>query len=142
MKKLLILSCGRRKRPNKGIIRAIDRYDGGWHRVVRKRVFSDDRIDDIDVVILSGRYGLISADYLIPYYEEQEPHRRLREKREEIHRSLRKLIETENYGEIYLLMGSEFKGVVDGAIPKSVDVVFCNGGYGEKMSHFIEWLHR
>ncbi|MGQ9706746.1 MAG: hypothetical protein ACUVWP_07085 [bacterium] len=139
----MILFCSRKKKKDKTPLLAIERYDGGWIRLVRKNVLSDrDNIKDIDVYILSGRYGLIQIDYSIPYYEEREPHRRLLEKKEEVIEKIKILFENERYSEVYLLMGRIFKEVAVKGIPEGVKVIFCNGGYGDKMHDFLRWLKK
>lgn len=141
MKRLLIVSCSRKKRKTEVFLPAIERYDGGWIRLIRKHILSDkDILKNLDVYILSGRYGLIPIDYPVPYYNEPRPHKRIIEKADEVKEEIKFLFERNKYDEVYLLMGRLFKEVTVKGIPEGVKVVFCNGGYGDKMHDFIRWL--
>ena len=68
--RLLILSCSQRKRPTKGKLPALKRYDGPAFRVMNKfmRVCPSE-VHLPDVYILSAKFGLISADQPIPSYD-------------------------------------------------------------------------
>jgi len=119
---------------------AIERYDGGWQRLIRKHLLSKDIIKGLDIYILSGRYGLIPIDYPTPYYDERKPHNHLMEMKDEVKIMVRNLFEQGKYNEVYLLMGRIFRDVAVQGIPEGVKVVFCGGGYGDKMHDFIKWL--
>ena len=69
MNRLLILSCSQRKRPDPGLLPAIERYDGPAFRVLRKYRRSKDARLPLTLV-LSARYGLIQADQLLPGYDQ------------------------------------------------------------------------
>jgi len=60
VKRLLILSCSQRKRPDPGLLPAIERYDGPVFQVVRRYLREQPAgSKQLDVFILSARYGLI-----------------------------------------------------------------------------------
>src|SRR5436305_9818413 len=65
---LVILGCSQRKKYTPQPIPAIDRYDGPVFRVLRKhaREVPETRPD---AYILSGRFGLIPGESLIPSYD-------------------------------------------------------------------------
>jgi hypothetical protein len=68
MKRLLVLACTSRKRPDAGLLPAIQRYDGPSFRVLRKyrRSIAD---EGLNVVILSAEFGLIGDHEQIPDYD-------------------------------------------------------------------------
>ncbi len=68
LSKLLLLACSQRKRFDSGVLPAIDRYDGPIFRLLR-RYFQQNLLPLVDTKILSAKYGLISADHLLPYYD-------------------------------------------------------------------------
>ena len=57
---MLILACSRRKRPDDGLLPAIERYDGPAFRVLR-RYLRERPAGAPDVFILSAEHGLIGA---------------------------------------------------------------------------------
>ncbi len=59
--RLLILSCSRRKRLDKDLLPAVERYDGPAFRVLR-RFLREMPFEAPDVPILSAEYGLIPHD--------------------------------------------------------------------------------
>ena len=70
-KYLLLTSCSKRKRQlnNKP---AIEVYDGPLFKAIRKHF--DTTLPQVDIYILSSKYGLISSDTLInPYDQEMTP---------------------------------------------------------------------
>lgn len=79
MRYLLILACSRRKRAG-GIMPAWQRYDGPVWQSLRQRLadlpraalaFSGDGANQLDVLVLSARFGLIGAWTPIPDYDQR-----------------------------------------------------------------------
>jgi len=68
-RRLLILSCSKRKQADPSPLPAIDRYDGPRFRVLRKylRHHAD---DGLDVLILSARFGIIRSERMIDDYDQ------------------------------------------------------------------------
>src|SRR5215475_9884935 len=68
--RLLILSCSQRKRPDRILLPALERYDGPVFRMLRKFLRScSARESHPEVYILSVRFGLIPAHQPISYYD-------------------------------------------------------------------------
>jgi hypothetical protein len=68
-RRLLVLACSMRKSSKPESIPAIERYDGVMFRVLKRLQFLGKFPTDVDVVILSAKYGLISHDTPIPDYD-------------------------------------------------------------------------
>ena len=66
--RLLILACSQRKRPDKGLLPAVERYDGPAFRVLR-RFLRHSPSKAPDVLILSAEHGLIPHDLPIAAYD-------------------------------------------------------------------------
>jgi hypothetical protein len=58
---LLILGCSQRKRPDSGLLPAIERYDGVNFRILQKAKREEYLPENLDILILSAKYGLIEA---------------------------------------------------------------------------------
>ena len=58
--RLLILSCSQRKRPNRVLLPALERYDGPVFRMLRKFLRScPARESHLEIYILSAQFGLL-----------------------------------------------------------------------------------
>lgn len=68
-RKLLLLACSNRKIRSKGLMPAIERYDGVNYRVIHKLQREGRFPKNVDVKILSAKFGLIDAQTPIPYCE-------------------------------------------------------------------------
>ena len=66
---LLIVACSQRKRSDPGLLPAIERYDGVNFRVLRKARREGYWPENLDVLILSAKYGLLKPDTLIEDYD-------------------------------------------------------------------------
>lgn len=69
--RFLILGCGKTKRPDSGLMPAIERYNGPTHRIVRNYLRANPG-DDLRIWTLSSTYwaaGFLPADTPIPYYD-------------------------------------------------------------------------
>jgi len=77
-KYLLILPCSKRKKPVSKA-QALELYDGPFYRVVRKA-----KPQNLDILILSAKYGLISSNESISYYDQMMTAERAEELASEI----------------------------------------------------------
>jgi len=66
---LLIISCSGRKDKTEGRISAIDRYDGVYYKVIKKLRREDKLPENLDIVIISAKYGFLKPDDLIENYD-------------------------------------------------------------------------
>jgi len=66
----LLLACSKRKRPAVGCVPALELYDGGAYRVVRKLRREQGLPANLHILILSARYGLLRAEDLIENYDQ------------------------------------------------------------------------
>jgi hypothetical protein len=87
MRRVLILSCSERKRPDFELLPAIERYDGPTFRVLR-RYLIDLPLDPPEVHILSAEFGLIPVYQPIPNYDRRMTTMRARQLRTSVQRSL------------------------------------------------------
>jgi len=69
-RRLLILSCSRKKKTTYQSLPALERYDGPSFRVVRKFINEcPAEARSLDIRILSAKFGLIRADQPIAWYD-------------------------------------------------------------------------
>lgn len=141
--KLLIISCSSRKIDGKANS-AIQVYDGPLYRALRKRI---DQIntDHVQLLILSAKYGLISAQTIIESYEQKITAERARQLNMDVLNSLQKVINNGNYTNIFVNLGSAYSPAIrgiEGIIPSWVVIEYASGGIGERTSQTIKWLER
>jgi len=113
-KYLLILSCSKIKKKSSNIP-AIDLYDGPFYRVIRKN-----KPKNLDIMILSAKYGLIRHDEKISHYEQIMTPNRARELASNVSAKLKKELKKDydyiaiNLGKTYTLALEKSKEVLDG----------------------------
>lgn len=65
-RKLLIVSCSADKCPDPGDMEAFDRYTGDMFKTIKKQGIPE---ENVDLAIMSAKYGLIRRDTKIPHYD-------------------------------------------------------------------------
>lgn len=80
MPRLLILACGATKRLDPEPVPAVERYTGPNYTTLQKflREHPEQR-DQLSVLIISAKFGLIRGSTLIPHYDQRMDARRARE---------------------------------------------------------------
>lgn len=66
---LLIVMCSKRKRSAPDLLPALERYDGIFFRILRKARREGHWPDNLDILILSAKYGLLELDTAIENYD-------------------------------------------------------------------------
>ena len=61
---LLIISCSQRKVETSEPLPALERYDGPTYRTLRKAMHEGRIPKNLDVLIISAKYGLIGSDII------------------------------------------------------------------------------
>jgi hypothetical protein len=139
MKRLLLLSCSKRKLGAPGLLAASDRYDGPAFRILRSfRNMNPDA--DLSTWVLSAEYGLISEHETIPLYNRRMSRARAAEIRDLIASRLSRLLSSDQIDDAMLCLGREYRAAVSSScMPEHVK--FASGGYGQMLSQLHDWLH-
>lgn len=141
MTRLLIIACSARKRPDAGLLPAIDRYEGPWYRTLRKfRRAYPGRMPD--VWILSGEFGLIPGWTPIPDYNRMMTPQRALALRDQIGAALQRAINPDT-DDVLICAGKVY---VDAILAHhrnlpAQSIRVAPGGIGTKMGHLKRWLH-
>lgn len=134
MPSLLVQSCSATKNQVTEPTRALDVYDGYFFRIIKKAKREGAFDSDIDICILSAKYGIIDAEDAIKTYDQRMTPSRAEELRESVTDDIRKRVEEKEYGEVVLNLGKDYLRAVDG-LPGRCDVDISTvqgGGIGEK----------
>ncbi len=142
-RRLLLLSCSRRKCRTRKPLPAIERYDGPAFRVLR-RYLRQHPSTRPDVLILSAKWGLIPGDTLLTIYNRELTVSRARELRSVITIRLREILESRCYTELFISMSDEYSKVIveqNLFIDTGITIYNARGGRGRKLSELYDWLH-
>jgi hypothetical protein len=139
------MACSKAKSTNPNLLPAIERYDGPYFRVLR-RFFREvpSGKDDIKVLVLSARYGLISGECPIPNYDHIMTTARAVELRPQVLDSLINQITHDYWAEIFVLMSAKYHEVIKGFednLPSSTRIICVKGAQGVKARQLKDWLH-
>ncbi len=133
---LLILPCSKQKKELYGV-RALELYDGPFYRVIRKN-----KPKNLDILILSAKYGLISSEDSISYYDQIMTNERAEELSNKIILRLDEKLKDKCYNNIFINLGKTYMLALKGS--KSVldeyNVYHASGQIGERLHQLKNWL--
>jgi hypothetical protein len=137
LKKLLILGCSKLKRLDSGP--ALDIYDGPAFRLLRKR--KPLLTCDIDVLIVSARYGLISATEPIERYDETLSTKRAQSLAPRVQEQVRVLV-SGPYDSALIAAPSAYVNLLPlGTLrQESATLAVCSNSQGRSLAFLLEWL--
>ena len=96
---------------------------------------------NVDVKIISAKYGLINANTLIEYYDQRMTTQRANELKPLIQKSLGADFRQNEYTEVYIDLGKDYLITISGVeIPASITQLTAYGRIGERLSRLKEWL--
>jgi hypothetical protein len=139
----LLLSCSQRKRFDEGVLPAIDRYDGPAYRVLRRYLKQDSSLP-VDVRILSAEYGLIRADYFLPYYDRWMTKAQSKRLHHQVITELETVLNSKTYTNLLICLGRDYLEAIYGyesIISGGLTVQVAMGGLGRKLSILHDWLY-
>lgn len=115
---LLIISCSKTKnnklRDNKEVkLPALKGYDGKIFLTLRKAL-REGLGHNVDVLIISAKYGLLRATDEISYYEERMTKQKAYELRDSVLSKLINHISGQNYRKIFVMMGRDYLEAISG----------------------------
>lgn len=137
-KYLLILPCSKQKKKLYGAC-ALELYDGPSYRIVRKN-----QPKNLDILILSAKYGLINSDNLISHYDQIMTPNRAEELANEIMVKLERTFRNEDYDEVFINLGKKYMLALDESknILDENNVNWANGQIGERLHQLKTWLQK
>ena len=136
-KYLLILPCSKRKK-NLPMAEAIELYDGPFYQIFRKH-----KRANIDVLILSAKYGLIEGtDIILPYDLRMTPEI-ARNKKKDVQCKLKHHLESNKYHKVLINLGKSYRIVIedcDFQVDHNLSPEFLEGPIGIRNSGLKKWL--
>jgi hypothetical protein len=145
MNKQIILSCSKKKTLTKGLIPAIERYDGAAFRLIRRYIRVSG--NPLDIFILSGKFGLIPHTQRIPYYDSKLTLTKACKMRNKIHSQAKQLFLTDSNGKeknYFINLGQiyqhAFVKILDD-LSVQAQVISVTGSSGNRLSKMHDWLY-
>ena len=147
---LLIISCSQRKVSTPGLIPAIDLYDGPTYRTLRQFWPDGHPPLNLDVVIISAKYGLLRCQQLIENYDQRMTMERAEKLRPEVQARLKALIQDKRecpfslgaYDQVFINLGKTYMQTLEGFHWGLLSTLEASGGIGQKTSQMKAWLER
>ena len=138
---LLILGCSQKKDPSPHPVKALDRYDGVNFKVIKK--FRRDRKlpENLDIIIISAKYGFLKSDEKIDDYNQRMTKERAQELHPIIIHELKEFTSNRQYKEIFINLGKDYMPAIKGIENlTNCPILYAQGRIGEKMSALKKWL--
>jgi len=134
---LLLFACSQRKRTDDGLLPAIERYDGVNFRVLQKAKREKYLPENLDVLIISAKYGLIEARTPIENYDLKMTKQRAAELQVQVSKDLDKYLSKMSYDKIFINLGKTYLTVIasSGKISRlNGKIIYATGRIGQKMA--------
>ena len=142
-KHLLIISCSDSKNPHPGLLPAMERYTGAWYGVINRLKREGRFPDNLDILIISAKYGLISSNEKIENYDQKMNSSRARELRESTINRLKDILSEKRYKSILINLGSMYMEAIYGferIIPDYTKVIVLEGTIGPRKRDLRSWI--
>lgn len=141
MKSLLLIACSRRKLRAKNLLPALQRYDGGSYRVIRKAQREGAIRPNLDIRIISAKFGLIDDARPIPYYQQRITKKRAAELQSEVCYALNQTLSQNDYEEIYVDVGIDYLLILRKMrFQNKIAPIIATGRIGERLARLKQWL--
>lgn len=140
---LLILACSQRKRTDATPLPAIERYTGVNFQVLHKARREGYLPENLDILILSAKYGLIEASTPIDYYALKMTRLWAKELQTDVCQKLDLMLSKTTYAEIFINLGKTYLTTINSSamLPQLEQrVIYAEGGIGQKMAQMKNWL--
>lgn len=140
---LLIVACSQRKREDPGLLPAIDRYDGVNFRVLRKAKREGYWPHNLDVLILSAKYGLVQPDTPIDYYDLRMTRQGALALQRDASTDLDAHLAQTDYRQVFINMGRTYLVALAQSTQmrrQTQKICYATGGIGAKMADMKGWL--
>jgi hypothetical protein len=140
-RRLLIIGCSNKKNRFDHLDTALNVYDGPNYRSIKKMIRSNNFPDDVQILIISAKYGMIFPDELIGYYDQKMTAKQSELLRSEMKKKLKKYVCEKNFSECFINLGKTYRdSIQDFTFPDYIIPKYAEGKIGEKRSEMLQWL--
>lgn len=134
--RLLIVPCSKIKRRLFNTS-ALELYDGPFFRLIRKY-----KPKNLDIFVLSAKYGMIKSDMPISYYDQKMTKERAKELSGIINRDLAQYLSGKQYKNVYINLGKIYYNALEPSMNlfKNSNVYHASGGIGLRLHQLKNWI--
>jgi hypothetical protein len=137
---LLILACSQTKRPDPGLLPALERYDGPLYRVLRRWMRANPDDERLALRILSAEYGLIGPRAEISDYNRRMTPARAALLRPDVTTHLGLLARyLPGIRAVFVNVGTDYRTALPDPLPFAA-VQWASGGIGQRQQQMKHWL--
>lgn len=139
---LLIISCSGRKINTVGRMPVFERYDGQSYRIIRKAIRENCFPSNLDILIISAKFGLLRWDEEIEDYDKLMSKEQAQKLRPSIQENLKSFLEGRDYDKLFINMGATYLETLEGFEWKKYfnEKIEAKGRIGEKSSQMKSWV--
>jgi two-component sensor histidine kinase len=142
-KRLLIIGCSDKKNPIIGLTSAISLYNGPNYLSLKKLKREHMFPSDVQIVIISAKYGMIFPDQWIEKYDKKMTITRAEELKNELKRKLETYLKEKKFEECFINLGKTYMRSIESVqFPLDIQKIEAKGKIGEKRSEMLKWLLR
>ncbi len=138
MTDLLIISCSRTKK-HLDNVPAIELYDGQAYRVIRKSGHNN-----VSILTISAKYGLIGENDRISYYDQLMTISRATELRDQVSSGILRILSQGHFQGIFVYLGSPYNLAISRDLIEYMDehhsLQIASGSIGKRLHQLKEWL--
>jgi len=138
-----VISCSERKNKSENLLPAIERYTGAWYGVINKLKRENRYPPNLDIVIISAKYGFLEPNDPIENYDLRMNEKRAKELNHEVISKFKTLLETKHYNTIFINLGKDYLPSIDGLkdiIPKNSKMIYAKGKVGVRKSQMKKFI--
>ena len=141
-KSLLIIACSSRKVKTPGRIPVFERYDGNSYRILRKAIRENYFRNDLDILIISAKFGLLGWTEEIEDYDQLMSKQQARKLRPSIQEDLASFLDGKTYDKLFINMGAIYLETLEGFDWRQHfnEKIEAKGRIGEKSSQLKSWI--
>ena len=139
---LLIISCSARKVSTPEPLSALERYDGPAYRCLRKARREGRVPKNLNVLIVSAKYGLIACKLPVDCYDQRMTPDRAAALRYPIQRILKSFLTIRDYEEIFINLGKTYMQTLEDFDWGPHSTVEATGGIGQRTAQMKAWLYQ
>ena len=144
MKYLLLISCSQRKIATETPHPAIDVYDGPAYRTLRKMRRENRLPKNLDILIISARYGLLFSSDPVTDYDLKMTKARASQPdfRRHVTTCLKNYQEVGKYQQVFVNLGRVYMKVIENFHWGLISYLEASGGIGQRTAQMKAWIER
>lgn len=136
--RLLVIGCSNRKKEVMSLAPAIDMYDGPMFRIIRKMINKQQFPNDVHVMILSAKYGIMGMYDMIQNYDLKITDIKTHEMRQDVSRNVEKFLICKQFIEGFINLGETYQDAFE--VTFNFPLQFAQGKIGERQSQTKNWI--